>query len=173
MADLYASMGATSDIVETYTNAAGVPRATPIIGIVAERGTFVRILNSVSRGEQEVGVPIYMDLRDSNGDPLPTNTEVEIEIERAGAKDTLLYGKLEQISHYNQSTISEQRNVDNVDAAKVVLEYPDSAPQSGPVSHVDIRDVDDAFISIDSAAEIDWNNSEIYVDSSAVKEGSR
>lgn len=173
MADIYLSEGSSSDLVVEHTNAAGIDRATPILEIDPDRGTFVRLLNRVDRGE-EIGIPVYMKLRDANGDPLPTNTLLKFEIQRAGGEDThKISAEVKQISFWNQNDIQTQRNVDNVDAAKIVLEYPEAAEQTGAAPFHDVRDIDSAFVSIESAAEIDWTQSEFYIDTSAVEEGSR
>jgi len=173
MVDAYASEGSTSEYVETHTNAAGVDRPTPILEIDPDRGTFVRLLNRVERGS-EIGIPIYMKLRDASGDPLPTNTQLTFELERAGGDDQhKVSEKVEQIAFWNQNDLTTQRDADNIDSSKVVLEYPEAASESGPAPFHDVRDIDSFYISAQSAAEIDWSQSEFYVDNAAVKEGSR
>lgn len=173
MADIYASEGSTSEEVEVHENAPGIARATPILEVSPERGTFVRFLNGVERGS-EVGIPIYMKLRDANGDPLPTNTRLKFELERAGGDDShKISEQVEQIAFWNQNDLTTQRDVDNIDSAKVVLEYPEAASQSGAAPFHDVRDIDSLYVSAESAAAIDWSQSEFYVDNAAVKEGSR
>jgi hypothetical protein len=54
-----------------------------------------------------------------------------------------------------------------------VLEFPEAAPESGAAPFHDVRDIDSAYIPAQSAAEIDWSQSEFYFDNAAVKEGSR
>ena len=173
MADIYISNGSASEVVVKHTNAAGIERATPILEIDPDRGTFLRLLNRVARGD-EVGIPVYMKLRDSNGDPLPTNTLVKFELERAGGDDQhKVSEEVKQISFWNSNDITTQRDVDNIDNAKVTLEYPEAASENGAAPFHDIRDVDSFYVSIESAAEIDWNESEFYFDTAAIEEGSR
>jgi|AntRauTorcE11897_2_1112592.scaffolds.fasta_scaffold01126_14 hypothetical protein len=173
MADIFISNGSASDVVVQHTNAAGIDRATPILEIDPDRGTLLRLLNRVNRGD-EIGIPVYMKLFDSNGDPLPTNTLVKFEIERAGDDDhQKVSEEVKQISFWNSNDITTQRDVDNIDNAKVTLEFPEAASQSGPVKYHDVRDVDSFYVSIESAAEVDWSQSEFYFDTAAIEEGSR
>lgn len=173
MADIYLSEGSTSEHVVEHQNAAGIERATPILEVDPDRGTFIRILNSVERGD-EIGIPVYMKLRDSNGDPLPTNTLVKFELERAGGDDThKVSEEIKQIAFWNQNSIQVQRDVDNIDSSKIVLEFPEAASDSGPAPFHDVRDIDALYVSIESAAQIDWTQSEFYLDTAAVEEGSR
>ena len=172
MADIYISNGDSSDVVVEHTNAAGIDRATPILELDPDRGTFLRLLNRVNRGD-EVGIPVYMKLRDSNGDPLPTNTLLKFELERAGGDDAhKVSEEVKQISFWNSNDITTQRDVDNIDASKIVLEFPEASSNSGAAPYHDVRDVDSFYVSVESAAEIDWSQSEFYMDTSAVKEGS-
>lgn len=173
MVDVYLSNGSASDAVVEHTNAAGIDRATPILEVDADRGTFVRLLNRVDRGD-EIGIPFYMKLRDSNGDPLPTNTRMKVELQRAGNDDThKISEQIEQIAFWNQNSLTVQRDVDNIDNAKVVLEYPEASSNEGAAPFHDVRDIDALYVSIESAAQIDWSQSEFYVDNAAVQEGSR
>jgi len=173
MADIYISNGDSADVVEPKTNAAGIDRATPILEIDPDRGTFLRLLNRVARGD-EIGIPVYMKLRDSNGDPLPTNTLVKFELERAGGDDEhKVSEEVKQISFWNANDLTTQRDVDNIDNAKVTLEYPEAASKNGAAPFHDVRDVDSFYVSIESAAEIDWSQSEFYFDTAAIEEGSR
>ncbi|WP_435074930.1 hypothetical protein [Halorubrum sp. HHNYT27] len=173
MVDVYLSNGDSAEEVVEHTNASGIERATPILEIDPDRGTFIRLLNQVDRGS-ETGIPIYMKLRDSNGDPLPTNTRVKFELRRAGDDDThKVSEQIEQISFWNQNSLTVQRDVDNIDNAKVVLEYPEAASNTGAAPFHDVRDIDAFYVSIESAAVIDWSQSEFYIDNAAVKEGSR
>lgn len=163
---IYADSGDESDIVDAVENVPG--QMTPIIEIAPDRGTLVRILNSVARGD-EPGVPVFADLRDSNGDPLPTSTSVQFEVSAAGSSERFKVSReFDEISIYNTLTLSEQRNSDNIDATKHVLQQPETLGGE-PVPGIEIEDVQDGYISIDSPVAVDWQNSALYVDSTAVK----
>lgn len=173
MVDIYAATGSTSDYVTTATNATGTDRPTPIMQVSPERGTFLRFLNKVARGE-EIGMPVYFKLKDSNGNPLPNNTELTFEAKQAGHNDEVTVSvKLKNISFWQNNSITTQRNKDNIDNAKVELQYPESAEKSGARPHLDIRDIDDLYVSAVSSAAVDWSQSEFYFDSQAVKQGER
>jgi len=172
--DIFASEGATAEAVTTSKNAPSSPVPTPILEITPERGQFLRFLNRVARGE-EAGMPIYMDLRDSNGDPLPTNSSLFLAIEPSGHETTMRVSEaLKNISQYNQLTVNEQRNVDNVDSVKVELQKPEGLPNGGQsTSKIDVRDIDTAYLLLDSSAQVDWSQSEVYIDSNAVEKHGR
>ncbi|WP_256402425.1 hypothetical protein [Halorubrum salinum] len=173
MADIYISNGDSADAVEPKTNAAGIDRATPILELDPDRGTFLRLLNQIKRGS-EIGIPVYMKLRDANGDPLPTNTLIKFELGRAGSDDEhKVSEEVKQISFWNQNDLTTQRDVDNIDNAKIELQFPEASSETGPAPFHDVRDVDSFYVSAESAAEIDWSQSEFYFDTNAVKEGSR
>jgi|GEM_PF-646187 len=172
--DIFASEGATAEAVTTAQNAPASPVPTPILEITPERGQFLRFLNRVAKGE-ESGIPIYMDLRDSNGDPLPTNTSLFLAIEPSGHETTMRVSEaLKNISQYNQLTVPEQRNEENVDSVKVELQNPEGLPNGGQsTDKIDVRDIDTAYLLLDSAAQVDHSNTEIYIDSNAVEKHGR
>jgi len=172
--DIFASEGKTADAVTTAQNAPNSPVATPILEITPERGQFLRFLNNVATGEQS-GMPIYMDLRDSNGDKLPTNSEMFLAIKPSGHETTMRVSEaLKNISQYNSLTINEQRNADNIDAVKVELQKPEGLPNGGDTAEkIDVRDIDTAYLLLDSAAQVDHSNTEIYIESNAVEKHGR
>jgi len=172
--DLFASEGATAEAVTVAQNAPSSPVPTPFLRISPERGQFLRFLNRVARG-QEAGIPVYMDLRDADGNPLPTNTSVFFAVEPSGHETTMRVSEaLKNISQYNQLSISQQRDSDNVDSAKIELQKPEGQPNGGePADKLDVRDIDTLFLMMDSQAQIDHSQSEIYIDSNAVEKHGR
>jgi hypothetical protein len=166
MTEIFISDGDTSDVVETETNTTGV--MTPIARVTPERGTFLRLLNRVAKGSER-GVPIYAKLRDSNGDLLPVSTKLQFEISPAGTDERMKVSKRQdQISVYNSYSIQEQRNADNVDATKMILTTPENMGGDA-VSDIEWSDIQDLFVSAKAAAQIDWSQSEFYLDSNAVE----
>jgi hypothetical protein len=172
--DLFASEGSTAEAVTVAQNAPASPRPTPILEITPERGQFLRFLNNVAQGDQG-GMPVYMDLRDSNGDKLPTSTSLYFAVEPSGHESTMKVSEvLKNISQYVKLGISEQRNVDNIDSVKIELQAPENAPNGGDsVSKVDVRDIDTLYLMCDSPAQIDWAQSEVYIESNAVEQHGR
>jgi len=167
--DIYAAKGNSADAVTTYQNEPTSPRPSPILGVSPERGTFFRFVNAIIKGSVN-GLPIYLKLRDSNGDLLPVNTEIKLELEVAGMdKEMVVSEIMKSIDQYRTLDLSEQRNTDNIDSTKFTLQFPDAAPQSGPAPKVDVRDIDTLYVTIDSAVKVDWSQSELFIDSDYVE----
>lgn len=167
-ADLFSVEGATSDYVETAENVPASPIPTPILTVTPDRGLVLTIRNRVENGEQ-VGVPIFMKLRDSNGDPLPPTTSLFLAVKRNGDElPRRVSEKKGNISFYTTNDLTTQRNADNVDSAKFVISNGEEA-----MPGINIRDVDEFYIIAEGPTAIDHGNSEIYIDSSAVDEGSK
>ncbi|GGL57923.1 hypothetical protein [Halocalculus aciditolerans] len=167
MTELYAQNGVTSEFVETSQNAAGIK--TPILTVSPDRSLWLRFLNHVAKGST-VGLPCYFKLRDSNGDPLPPNTKVAFYVKLAGHSDAYKVSeKIKNISFWNQNDITTQQDVDNIDGSKIKLQHPEMAEATGNADHVDIRDVDDFLVEIESDAVIDWSQSRFEFDSNGVE----
>jgi hypothetical protein len=156
--DLFASEGTSSDEVTTETNTTGV--LDPILRVEPTRGQFIKLRNRGPRGKR-TGIPIYMDLRDSNDDQLPADTEVAIAYLPSGADQfEIVSDKFANITTYRLKTLTEQQNEDNVDSVKHEL--------TG--ASVNVRDVDDLLVVIDSSTQIDHSNSTIQFEPSNVEE---
>lgn len=124
-----------------------------------EDGTVERIRNNVNKG-RESGVPVYMDLNDSAGNPLPDDTEVIMRVDIPTRDEPVTASeKLKNISGWNALGMGEQRNEENIDQTKIEL-----AGQ-----RVNVRYVDTLRFEILSSAAIDWSNSELYVDGKATE----
>lgn len=169
-ADLFAVEGSTSDYVTTYDNYPTSPGADEIVEISPDRGLFVRILNAVAKANQP-GVPVYMKLRDSSGNPLPANTSAFFSIEVQGMEEpSKVSEKRGNLSFYISNDITTQRDIDNVNGSLFVLTRPET--EGGQrVEKIDVRDIDSLYFKIDSAAAIDWDQSEFYIDTAATSEG--
>jgi hypothetical protein len=158
--------GDTSEDLETETNITGT--MDTIITLQPERGTWVRILNSIARGDL-TGVPLYMDLVDQNGNPMPANTELQFAASEAGMTQSFKVSEMgADLSSWNNHSIKEQRHRDNVDAVKVHLEYPENHPQDGVRDQLDITDTDTFHVQVNSPAQWDPSASRFYIDSNAV-----
>lgn len=139
------------------TNTTG--QLTSILTYDPEEGTILQIRNRVAKGK-EVGVPIYMDLRDAADNPLPDDTEVMLRVDVPSQDQPVQVSeKLRNIAGWNALSMTEQRNEENIDATKVELE--------GDV--INVRHFDSLRVDVDSSAAIDWSNSELYVDSKATR----
>lgn len=167
--DLYAQNGTTADYVSTAQNAAGSNEPNTVLEVSPDRGTWLRILNHVNAGSQQ-GIPVYMDLQNSAGNNLPPNTRMFFSIALSNSGDDVRVSqKVKNIAFWNQNSLTTQRNKNDVDGAKVVLEHPSMAPSSGPAEKVDVRDIDTFKVKLQSADQIDWTNSSFFFDSSAIE----
>ena len=115
--------GTAPDMVETRQN---VPeQMTPILAVSPERGNMIRVLNMVARGDQ-VGVPVYADLRDSNDDPLPVSTSLQWEYSPSNSDSRFKVSReVSNLSFYQNTSFAEQANTDYVDESKHVLTQPE------------------------------------------------
>lgn len=168
MAELFISNGSTpgNGLVTKETNVAG--QMTPIMAISPERGTALKLLNHVASGDEK-GIPIYMKLRDANGNLLPTDTSLQFELEPAGTDSRHKISlRVESIQAYNSFSIQEQRNKDNVDAVKVVLTQPEILGGQ-PVESIEWEDIQTVYISAKAESAVDWSQSQLFIDSNAVE----
>jgi hypothetical protein len=170
--DLFAVEGNTSEYVTTYPNVPAAPNASPVIEIEPDRGRFVRLLNSLAKTDT-LGMPVYMKLRDSNGDHIPANSVGYWSLKLSGMEEPVRVSqKRGNLSHYLANSITKQRNVDNIDSATWALREPETEG-GDPVRSITVRDIDAMFFKIESSEAIDWDESEFYVDTDAVQEGGR
>jgi len=168
MASIFGNGSDTSKHTETEQNAAG--HMTPILVHEPPRGTKMRLVNHVARGDQVQGIPVTMKLYDSNGDQLPIDTELRFEVMTAGSTDAIqLSRQVEDISTWNQLDVTEQQHSDHIDATKVVLATPED--RGGNVlDSIAWRDIDQFRVAVDSSEVVDWSQgSELSIDSTAVK----
>lgn len=144
------SISHLSDVATQDTNTADV--LTPILSVTPDDSTFLRLHNRVQQGKAQ-GLPLIMDLRDGSNNQLPTDTTVILRVEKPEDDEpTAVAGAETNISPWNQMTMSEQRNSDNIDAVKVELKS----------RRINVRDSDTLTVDVNSSAQIDWTNSELY-----------
>jgi hypothetical protein len=160
---LFAAEGATSDHVTTETNQTG--QLDPIIRISPEDdGVGLILQNFVQKGDQPQGVPVYGKFRDGNDDPLPTNSRLAIAYQAPTDESWTIVSKpFGNIKTYNTKSIGDQQDTENIDQVKHKLH--------GDVSQtLEVRDVDEAFVLLESSTQLDHANSEVYIDQDAVEE---
>ncbi|MWG32972.1 hypothetical protein [Halomarina oriensis] len=169
MTDLFIINGESAEGVEALQNVPTSPDATAIAEFSPERGMAFFFRNRVERGEQTLGLPIFGSFVDANGDPLPVNTSLYLALKLKGrAQAVKVSDRKGNISFY-QNSVDTQQDVDNIDGAKFVLRQTEE--QGGaPVEHIRVRDIDSFRLMCDSSAQIDWSQSEMYVDAQAVTE---
>lgn len=159
--------GVESNLVkEKLTNIAG--QMSPVLRVSPDRGNLIRVMNMVTRGEQ-IGVPVYMKLKDQNGNDLPVDTVCQWEYSPSNSDSRYRVSRqVSNLGFYNNNTLSEQTDADKIDRTKQTLTEPEFQGQE-PVRFLQWTDIEDLFFSIKSAAQIDWNESTFEVDPSAIK----
>lgn len=151
------SVSHLSSVTTQETNSTG--QLTPILEINPENGTLLKFLNRVSQGRAE-GIPVIQDLRDANDNPLPTDTEYLFRVVRPTDDSPVAVSVKEpNIASWNSLSTAEQRNEDNIDSTKVELK-----------GNINVRDKDVLRVEVNSSAQIDWSNSELYFIREAVQE---
>ncbi|WP_439028421.1 hypothetical protein [Haloarchaeobius sp. DT45] len=152
------SVSYLSDFVTQLQNVTGT--TTPILQVQPENGTMLRFLDMVGQGA-EMGIPVVMKLKDSGGNPLPTDTEVIFRVERPTDDEPVpVSQKEDNIAAWNGLSTKEQRNEENIDQTKMNLKG----------DRVNVRDKDVLTVEINSSAQVDWANSEFYFNRKAVEE---
>jgi hypothetical protein len=148
----------TSDKATQQTNV--TDQGTPILVVSPIEGKMLVIEGSVGKGK-ESGIPIYADLRDSNDDPLPLDTKMQLTYEMpTDDKPRVVSEPLLNIRPYRTHPISDQDSEDRIDQFKHELHG----------RALIVRHTDTFAVEIDSSAQIDWSNSELYFDPKAVRE---
>lgn len=132
------------------TNTTGVLSA--ILTAQPDDGVWWQFHNRVSTGDAE-GIPMIADLRDSGNNPLPVDTTLILRVERAEDDEPNAVSVAEyNIAAWNDLTTAEQRDQDNIDSIKIELKD----------ANVNVRDSDTFSVDVNSSAQIDWSNSELY-----------
>lgn len=151
------------------TNVTG--QMTPILGVSPDQGLTLIFRGMVAAGSDK-GIPIYADLQDSNGDPLPEDTEIALRYDAPGLdQPEVVSFPWDHIRPYRSLTINEQMDEDKyLDRTKHVLKNTDQALERGEVPAVNVRDIDELQVAAESSAQIDWTNSKLYFDRNAVQE---
>jgi hypothetical protein len=105
------------------------------------------------------GIPLYLKLRDANDDPLPLDTEVTFRFDAPDLKSPMVVSEvLKNIRTYRQLDLTQQQNEEYQDQVAVALEG----------LGVDVTQIQELQIALDSSAQIDWANSEAEIDRKAV-----
>lgn len=154
------SLSHLSDEATQQTNTTGV--LTPILEVDPEQGNLIKLLMAAAGVPgSAVGLPIYQDLKDGANNALPTDTRYVLRVKRPEDDEPVAVSTAEDnIAAWNGLTVAEQRNEENIDQVKIELK--------GEV--INIRFIDTLRVEVDSSAQIDWTNSELYFERKAVRE---
>jgi hypothetical protein len=81
--------------------------------------------------------------------------------------------KKSNLSFYVANDITTQRDEDNIDNAKIVLQRPETSATDEPIKAINVRDIDAMYFQLEASAAVDWSQSEWQVDNQAVRQGER
>jgi len=152
MSETLSNLGTRQVESEEQTNVTG--QTTPILGFSPIDGMVLAISNMGG-----AGFPVQMKLRDSNGDPLPLDTEVYVRWDAPHLDQPQVVSyKLSNIGTFRRLSIKEQQNEEYRDRTRVELKG----------RRLVVEDIETAEIAINSSEQVDWANSEFYFDDKAV-----
>ncbi|OLZ39870.1 hypothetical protein A6E15_02230 [Natrinema saccharevitans] len=155
---LYAALGDSSKYVETQTNTPD--QLTPVLSINPKDGVGVLFRNRVDVGDK-AGIPIYGKFVDTNGNPMPASTRVAIGYQAPTDESIQVVSDPKStIASYIKNSVSDQQDDRKVDAIKHALKG----------NGLEVRDIDEAYLLVESSAQIDHSQSEIYFEESALAE---
>ncbi|MFC7069493.1 hypothetical protein [Halobaculum lipolyticum] len=106
------------------------------------------------------GFPVQFKLFDSNGDPLPLDTEVYVRWDAPHLdQPEVVSFKLSNIGTFNRLSIKEQQNTEYRDRTRIELKGRSLV----------VEDIEEMEIAINSSAVVDWSQgTEFYFDDKAV-----
>jgi hypothetical protein len=132
-----------------------VDRRDTILAFSPNDGLLLQVRNSIA-----AGVPVYLKLRDSNDDPLPLDTELTFRFDAPQLDSPVVVSEiLSNIRTYRQLSLTEQQNDEYID--QVAIEFEGLG--------VDVSQIEELELAIESSAQIDWTYSEAELDRKAVE----
>ncbi|WP_436924962.1 hypothetical protein [Halosimplex amylolyticum] len=104
------------------------------------------------RADGESGIPMYAELKDSNGDDLPLDTELVLRWDAPGkTQPEVVSEKLENIRPWRTLSLTEQQNTDYEDQTRIDLNG----------RRLEVLDIQNFEVAIRSSEQISWPNSRI------------
>lgn len=145
------SLSHQSDVVTQMTNIPGT--MSPILAIQPEDDLIYSFLNAILRGDKK-GFPLVAKFKDGGDTNLPVNSKLLLQAKRPGdAQPVQVSEPVDTIAAWNGQDLTTQRDVEHVDSVKIPLRG----------ERINIRDVDELYLSIESPTAIDWANAEAYM----------
>lgn len=155
MSETLSNLGTDKVTAEELVNVIG--QMSPILSFSPKDGLMLTINNAGG------GVSVALELRDSNGDYLPLDTELTMEYDAPRLdKSQVVAHTLSNIQQFRTLSVKEQQNEEYRGRCLIPLKG----------SAVDVRDIDTFSLSVESSAEIDWANSRVFIDQQNVRVGS-
>lgn len=147
MAESLTNMGSQNVDAEELTNTAG--KMDPILRLSPVDGLML-ILSQRARGES--GIPLYMELKDSNGNDLPLDTELVLRWDAPGkTQPEVVSEKFDNIRPWRTLSLSDQQNTDYEDQVRISLNGRE----------LQVLDIQNFELAIRSSEVVDWGNSRV------------
>jgi phage gp36-like protein len=147
MSDSLSNLGSQKVTATEETNTTGT--LSSILDLSPIDGLNIILANQAAG---KVGIPIYAELQDSNGDDLPLDTDLALRYESPQMDQPEVVSEVRaNIRPYRTLTLTEQQNEDYRDRVRQEL--------NGPA--VVVRDIDSLEVAVESSAQIDWSNSRL------------
>jgi hypothetical protein len=122
-----------------------------ILTLTPDDGLMFVIRNVV---DGHTGVPIYAELRDSNGDDLPLDTDMAVRYQSPQMEQPQVVSfKYQNLRPYRTLSLTQQQDAEFRQQVRHELKAP----------ALQVRDIDDMEIALDSDTTIDWANSRVEV----------
>lgn len=154
MAETLSNLGTSKVDAEEQTNVTG--QMTAILAFSPIDGMKMDVSNIV---DGQTGVPVYLNLKDSAGNDLPMDTELTVRWDAPHLDQPQVVAfTLSNIRQYRTLSIKDQQNEDYRDRTRVELKG----------AELTVEDTEEMQIAIECSDQIDWANSEAYVDENAV-----
>lgn len=149
------------------TNVTGV--MSPILGFSPEDGLKLVVQGMVATGDEH-GFPVFLDLNQSDGSDMPEDTELAFQYDAPEFdQPRTVTHPIDHIRPWNSLSLNEQQDEEYIDRVKVEFKNTESSLKKGEIPQVNVRDLDDLYISVNSSAQVDWSKSRAYVYRNAVK----
>lgn len=147
MADSLSNLGSQKVNATEETNTTGT--LSSILDLSPIDGLAIVLANQAAA---KMGIPIYAELQDTNGDDLPLDTDLALRYESPQMDQPMVVSEVRRnIRPYRTLTLTEQQNE----------EYRDRVRQGLNGRGLVVRDIDSLEVAVESSVQIDWSNSRL------------
>lgn len=152
MPETLSNLGTSKVSATEETNVTG--QMTPILTLSPDDGLQMIIDNQGGRG-----VPVYASLQDSGGNDLPLDTNLTLRWNANHLDQAQVVAfTLDNIRQYRTLSIKDQQNEEYRERTRIRLKGPELV----------VEDIEELEVAVESSAQIDWSNSQLYIDENAV-----
>jgi hypothetical protein len=147
MSESLSNLGSQKVDATEETNVTG--QMTSILGLSPVDGLMLVIMNRAQGG---AGIPMYAELKDSNGNDLPLDTEVVLRWDAPHLDQPMVVSEtLRNIRPYRTLSLTDQQSDDYRDRTRIGLKG----------RALEVLDTQSVEVAINSSEQIDWSNSRV------------